>query len=140
MLGSIAVAGAGKVSAALGRLRLSLGDPLFVRHGQRMVATDYARSLARPLREVLDRLEALLSGPEAFDPFEATQVFRISGSDFFAEMLMPQLAERLSRLAPGMRVHALIKSVAFDRRVLPRGGGARKPEGAGETRSPEARG
>ena len=92
------------VSAALGRLRLALDDPLFVRQGQRLEPTDYARSLARPLRETLDTIESLLSGPESFDPALVTESFKLSGSDFFAEMLMPALGERLSRVAPGIRV------------------------------------
>lgn len=92
------------VSAALGRLRHALNDPLFIRQGQKMVPTDYARTLAQPLRDTLDDLAALLSGPQHFDPAQADETFRISGSDFFAEMLMPQLAERLSRIAPGVRM------------------------------------
>ncbi len=92
------------VSAALGRLRHALGDPLFVRHGQHIEPTDYARSLELPLRRVLDELENLLSGPGSFDPSASTRHFKISGSDFYSEMLMPELAETLSRMAPGMRV------------------------------------
>ena len=92
------------VSAALGRLRLALDDPLFVRQGQRLEPTDYARSLARPLRDTLDAIERLISGPESFDPLTAVDSFKLSGSDFFAEMLMPALGERLSRIAPGLRV------------------------------------
>ncbi len=92
------------VSAALGRLRHALGDPLFVRQGQRIVPTDYARSLELPLRGVLDDLEALLAGSGEFDPAASNLHFKISGSDFYSEMLMPALAESLARLAPGMRV------------------------------------
>ena len=92
------------VSAALGRLRHALGDELFVRRGQGLEPTDHARSLVVPVREVLDAVEGILAGPE-FDPATSDAVFRLSGSDFFAEMLMPALAERLSREAPGMRVH-----------------------------------
>lgn len=95
------------VSAALGRLRHALGDPLFVRQGQGLEPTDYARALELPLREALEGLESLLAGPMRFDPASATETFRISGSDFFAEMLMPQLADLLSRQAPGMRVQLL---------------------------------
>tara|TARA_R110002049_G_scaffold44333_6_gene130205 strand:+ start:62719 stop:63678 length:960 start_codon:yes stop_codon:yes gene_type:complete len=90
------------VSAALGRLRAALGDPLFVRVGQRLEPTDYAHSLADPLRIALDDVEALLSGPPKFDPTNATDRFVISGSDFFAEMLMPRLGDHLARLAPGI--------------------------------------
>nr|WP_306267994.1 LysR family transcriptional regulator [Pararhizobium sp. IMCC3301] len=92
------------VSAALGRLRLALRDELFIRRGQGLEPTDYARTLAIPLREALDRIEYLLSGPEAFDPALSTDTFKLSGSDFFAEMLMPKLADQLSKRAPGIRV------------------------------------
>lgn len=92
------------VSAALNRLRHALGDPLFIRRGQGLEPTDFARGLATPLHEALEGLEALLSAPSRFDPSIADDSFKISGSDFFAEMLMPELASRLSRAAPYMRV------------------------------------
>lgn len=92
------------VSSALGRLRHALNDPLFVREGQRIVPTQYAKSLELAVRRILDDVEALLAGPGSFDPAEAEQSFTISGSDFFAEMLMPPLADVLSRLAPRIRV------------------------------------
>lgn len=92
------------VSAALGRLRDALGDPLFVRQGQRLVPTDYARSLEIPLRRVLGELTELLSGPGSFDPRQARHDFKIAGSDFFAEMLMPPLAPLIERTAPNVRI------------------------------------
>jgi DNA-binding transcriptional LysR family regulator len=95
------------VSAALGRLRHALGDPLFVRRGPKLEPTPYALSLVGPLREHLDGLERLLQGPERFDPATAEATFRLSGVDFFAEMLMPALGRLLRRVAPGIRVHLL---------------------------------
>jgi DNA-binding transcriptional LysR family regulator len=92
------------VSAALGRLRDALGDPLFVRQGQRLVPTDYARSLEIPLRRLLGELTELLSGPGSFDPRQARHDFKIAGSDFFAEMLMPPLAPLIERTAPNVRI------------------------------------
>lgn len=92
------------VSAALGRLRHALNDPLFVRHGQRIVPTEYAASLELPLRRILDDLVGLLAEPGGFNPAEAGQSFKLAGSDFFAEMLMPPLAVALSRLAPKIQV------------------------------------
>ncbi|MBP2238502.1 DNA-binding transcriptional LysR family regulator [Sinorhizobium kostiense] len=91
------------VSGALGRLRHSLGDELLVRHGNRLVPTDYARSIELPLREELDRIAAILAPPSTFDPATAEGTFRITASDFFAEMLMPPLADLLRKLAPGIR-------------------------------------
>lgn len=92
------------VSAALGRLRHALGDPLFVRQGRALTPTSFARDIHGPLRDLLNQAETLLSGPRGFDPAQAERVFRISGSDFFAELMMPQLAEHLSRVAPLVRV------------------------------------
>jgi DNA-binding transcriptional LysR family regulator len=91
-------------SAALGRLRAALGDPLFIRQGQGLVPTDFARSLETPLRRALDDLEAALFAHDSFDPALAHFDYRISGTDFFAEMLMPKLADELARRAPGVRV------------------------------------
>lgn len=91
------------VSAALGRLRHETGDPLFVRQGTGLVPTDFARGLALPLREILERIETEMSAA-AFDPATSSHVFRIATSDFFAETLVPQLAQRVMREAPGMRL------------------------------------
>lgn len=91
------------VSAALGRLRHSLGNPLFLRQGRGLVPTDFAAGLREPLRRLLEEAEGLLS-PEAFDPLRAEARFKLSGADFFAELLMPQLGDRLQRIAPGIRV------------------------------------
>lgn len=95
------------VSSALSRLRLSLRDELFVRQGQGLVPTDFAKSLQVPLREALEGLDSLLSGKHAFDPAESDLVFRIAGIDFFAEMLMPDLARLLGAEAPSMRAQLL---------------------------------
>ena len=92
------------VSAALGRLRHALGDPLFVRQGQKLVPTDFALSIEHQVQEIVDRIARLLAHPSDFDPAKSIASFRLSGSDFFAEMLMPQLADTLSRIAPGMTV------------------------------------
>ncbi len=92
------------VSSALNRLRHALGDELFLRRGQGLQPTDFAKSLEIPVRETLDRLEEMLSGMAEFDPAQADVRFKLSGSDFFAELLMPQLAATLSQRAPAMRV------------------------------------
>jgi len=93
------------VSSALGRLRAALGDELFFRRGQGLEATQYALSLEIPLRKTLDQIETMIRGPLGFDPTTSDADFKISGSDFFAELLMPRLAERLQVEAPFMRVH-----------------------------------
>lgn len=93
------------VSAALGRLRAALGDDLFFRKGQGLAPTVYASSLEAPLRAILDNIETLLAGEQHFNPQTSQASFRISGSDFFAEMLMPRLAEHIAQRAPYMNIH-----------------------------------
>lgn len=90
------------VSSALGRLRGALGDPLFIRSGSGLEPTDFARSIAPELRGLLVKIEQTLTVP-VFDPATATNAFRISGTDYFGELLMPRLADRLSREAPGVQ-------------------------------------
>lgn len=95
------------VSAALGRLRHVLGDPLFIRQGRQLVPTEYATSIAAPLRDLLDGAQTLLSAPAAFDPARARRVFRLTGSDFYSEFLIPALMTQLQDQAPGLRVQML---------------------------------
>jgi DNA-binding transcriptional LysR family regulator len=93
------------VSAALGRLRAALGDELFFRRGRSLEPTQHALTLRDDLRRTLELIEGLIQGPEEFDPATSDVSFKISGSDFFAELLMPQLAEHLQAQAPRVRVH-----------------------------------
>ncbi|OIQ28888.1 MAG: hypothetical protein BM562_12060 [Alphaproteobacteria bacterium MedPE-SWcel] len=92
------------VSAALGRLRLALDDPLFVREGGALRPTDFASALREPIRTHLSGLEHTLAGAGPFDPANCNAAFRISGSDYFSVMLLPTLMQRLGKRAPHMRL------------------------------------
>lgn len=90
------------VSAALSRLRDRLGDPLFVRSGKGIKPTPFADTLRMPVQEVLARMEAIVEGPEKFDPETSDRVFRICGTDYFSEVLFPPLLKRLVKEAPNI--------------------------------------
>lgn len=92
------------VSAALGRLRSALDDPLFVREDAALRPTEFARALREPIRAHLSGLEQTLTGAGPFDPADCDASFRISGSDYFSVMLLPALMQRLGKLAPSMRL------------------------------------
>lgn len=92
------------VSAALGRLRHALNDPILVRQGQSMVPTVFAEGLEEPLHQSLHRLELMLRGRPGFDPQQAAFDFRLSASDYFATTLMPELVCRVAAQAPEVRV------------------------------------
>ncbi|WP_270729378.1 LysR family transcriptional regulator [Shimia sp. Alg240-R146] len=92
------------VSAALGRLRVALDDPLFVRDGTALRPTDFASSLREPIRAHLSGLEQTLAGAGPFDPADCDASFRISGSDYFSVMLLPMLMQRLGSTAPKVKL------------------------------------
>lgn len=92
------------VSAALGRLRHSLGDPLFVREGQRMVPTPFCLSIEPKLRAAMEQFSGIVDGPAGFDPATAEAKFTLSGSDYFVEAFMIELATRVRETAPGIQI------------------------------------
>ena len=91
------------VSHALGRLRTTLGDELFVRTAGGLVPTQRAARLADDLGVGLATIERALGGG-AFEPRTATASFRIATSDFGARMIMPKLLAVLDAEAPGVQV------------------------------------
>ncbi|BAI76673.1 HTH-type transcriptional activator (plasmid) [Azospirillum sp. B510] len=76
------------VSHALGRLRTLVGDPLFVRTGNRMEPTPRAQRLAEPLRDLLVGAARALSAEEDFDPQREERRFTISTPDSMQAVLL----------------------------------------------------
>lgn len=78
------------VSHALNKLRTILGDPLFVRSGQGLTATETAISLKAPVLDVLDRLQSL-TNLRPFDPRSEKMHFVIAANDMQRDLIFPQL-------------------------------------------------
>lgn len=89
------------VSHALGRLRASIGDPLFVRHPDGLQPTALAIEIAPGVREGLEQLRVALA-PTPFDPSTASRQFRINTGVYFSTLLVPQLIARMRKAAPGV--------------------------------------
>src|SRR6516162_6892023 len=90
-------------SHALQRLRDVLGDPLLVRVGAKMELTPRAQALRGPLAQVLDQVRGLLI-PDQFDAARSERHFRLMMPDLAVELLVPPLMEKISRLAPNVRL------------------------------------
>lgn len=95
------------LSKTLARLRDTFGDPLFVRVSRRMEPTAKALELERPVREILDRVQALKAAHVPFDPATSRRIFAFSVVDAGAIKLLPPLITALSREAPGVRVRTV---------------------------------
>ena len=104
-------------SAALARLRELFGDPLLVRVGREYRLTPAAKELAVPLRTALALLERTLDRGARFDPASAEREFRIAASDYTLYILMQPLIERLSKIAPKVRLHLRLADMQVPRRL-----------------------
>ena len=115
------------VSHTLERLREVLGDPLFVRTGNRVEPTRRALDLQAPVLAILDQLKELTS-ERPFDPAEAPMSFTVAANDFQRELLFPTLFRelrsegvdlRLNFLPSGVPTTSLLREARCDLAVTP---------------------
>jgi DNA-binding transcriptional LysR family regulator len=83
------------LSNAIGRLRIRLKDPLFMRRAQGMVPTPRAEQLAGPIRSALAQLRQTFEAPHVFDPSVSAHRFRIALSDDVELRLVSLLARAM---------------------------------------------
>lgn len=95
------------VSSALGRLRLSLGDELFLRTQAGMEPTPYALRLAEPVALALDGLQQALNVRAAFDPATSTRSFKVAMTDVGEMYFLPVLVRALRQAAPGVTLQVV---------------------------------
>ncbi|MGO4567137.1 LysR family transcriptional regulator [Rhizobium sp. 2YAF20] len=104
------------LSAALKRLRETLGDELFVRVGRGLQPTARALAIAPAIEDALSGIERAIRPPAAFDPANWEGEFRIGMCDNLESAFFGPLAARLRAEAPGAR----LIGVASDKREAPR--------------------
>lgn len=90
------------VSHALGRLRETFGDPLFVRRPQGIVPTPKALEIEPQVTEILRRTQELFQPTEPFDPATYQGEFQITSTDYFELVALPRLHALLRKEAPGV--------------------------------------
>ncbi|EON91230.1 LysR family transcriptional regulator [Marinobacter lipolyticus SM19] len=96
------------ISAALQRLRHTLGDPLFVRTRQGMLPTPRARELHRSLSQQLAAMRDTLDPANRFVPATSQRHFRVLSNDYFEMVVLPPLLASLRREAPGVVVEVAL--------------------------------
>ncbi len=92
------------VSAALQRLRLTFGDELFIRHRSGMQPTPRAHLLHTDIREALHLVRRAVSTEPMFNPATADRSFTLLSDVFFESTVIGELLNRLSDIAPGVRI------------------------------------
>ena len=76
-----------------------------MRVGNRLEPTPFAEALHPDLDAALAAVESLYTSGTAFDPSTLRRSFVLAGTDFSEWLLLPALAARLGREAPGVEVH-----------------------------------
>lgn len=92
------------VSNALKRLRLLLGDELFVRTTRGMEPTPYASTLAEPIGYALSTIHDSLNEVSHFDAASSRRKFKIGMTDIGEVYFLPQLMAALRAAAPGISI------------------------------------
>jgi DNA-binding transcriptional LysR family regulator len=107
------------VSYTVDRLRRAFDDPLFVRQGAGIVATDRCQDIVRETARMVDDFVAL-TAPRAFDPARAAATVSLSCNYYERATLVPRLVRRLRVAAPGLKLQ-VITSTVRGREQLSRG-------------------
>lgn len=95
-------------SNALARLRSTFDDPLFIRTAQGMIPTPLAKNIIGPVRGALQLLRVSVHDSRVFDPSQANKTFRLSMTDLIEDILLPATFQRLSKIAPHVRIESLL--------------------------------
>jgi len=94
-------------SHGLARLRLLLGDALFIRAAGGVTPTRRAERLAQAVQSALATIEDALHEPDRFEPAQSRKTFRIHMSDIGEGRFLPALMAALAPQAPGVRVETM---------------------------------
>lgn len=99
-------------SAALGRLRLAIGDPLFIKTSRGMEPTSRALAFVPTAREVLLRVSRDILSRVGFDPAVTQDTFTFAMSDIGEMVFLPRLLDYLNKHAPYAKLHSVSTSPA----------------------------
>lgn len=92
------------VSNALGRLRQTFDDPLFVRTPEGMAPTPVADSVVADVRDALALLGRSVEIGARFDPVTSDKVFHFGMNDLAESLLLPKLRAIVKEQAPNISI------------------------------------
>ncbi|MBC7955447.1 MAG: LysR family transcriptional regulator [Cytophagales bacterium] len=97
------------MSRALARLRETTGDPLLVRAGRGLVPTPRALELRERVSQLVHDGEALLRPAKKLKLKQLVRTFTLRTREGFVENFGPELINRVSEQAPGVRLRFVQK-------------------------------
>ncbi len=102
------------VSHAVGRLRVSLGDPLFVREGQGVVPTPLADRLWPDVKEALTLFRQAVMRHQSFEPARDLAHITLAMNDKLEPSILPVITKKLHETIPNLQ----LASIRLDRSNL----------------------
>ncbi|AXI03282.1 LysR family transcriptional regulator [Aquirhabdus parva] len=102
------------VSHAVGRLRVSLGDPLFVREGQGVVPTPLADRLWPDVKEALALFRQAVLRNQSFEPARDISHITLAMNDKLEPSILPVITQALHAKIPNLE----LSSIRLDRENL----------------------
>ena len=96
------------VSNALGRLRITFDDELFIRTSKGMAPTPISQNIIKDIRNALSLMRNTITESDSFKPKEAKTTFKISIGDTSEYRLLPELIQKITKLAPGVNVESYL--------------------------------
>ncbi|QHJ10562.1 PCP degradation transcriptional activation protein [Paraglaciecola mesophila] len=108
------ITGAGKrlhlsqpaVSHALSRLREKFQDPLFIRHGRKMIPTELCQTIMPRVRSSVAELESTLRSIGEFDVHQYQREMKFGFRDILESIFFPELAMDLLTHTPNITVNS----------------------------------
>ncbi len=91
------------ISYTIERVRKATGDPLFVRQGGEIVATDHCHQLIQSVDRILGESENFRDDMD-FEPRHAVGTISINLSSYERVLVLPSIVKRLRNEAPGIRL------------------------------------
>ncbi|MGW1373857.1 LysR family transcriptional regulator [Streptomyces sp. NPDC002446] len=125
------------MSRALGRIRRTIGDPVLVRAGRRMVPTPRALEIRAEVRRLVEAAHGVLAPSAPADPAALARVFTLNSNDLLVTAVGPRLVALAAKEAPKVVLRFLGES-HIDVPLL-RDGAADLELGVIDSREPEIR-
>jgi len=91
-------------SRALQRLRDTLGDPLLVRAGNKLVPTELAQELLGPTGRAVEAAREVFQRERSFDARQASGEFVLALTPELQQVLLPAIYEHVRSTAPGVNL------------------------------------
>lgn len=93
------------MSRTLGRIRETLGDPVFVQAGRKLVPTPRALALREQVRSAVEQATQVLTPGEHVQLHEVTRRFNIRANDTFVGLYSGRLLDEMAKVMPRAVLH-----------------------------------